>query len=411
LLCIYANKVSEQLAVDTDLTKRNDDAFEMDCGSPIIENQVDKKDWGTSNKIAAFNVDIGIQNQSIFYRLSLDQNNSLSTAESLQLITQMANQAGNRRGATQNVSLYNLYKIRSYTTSFSMLGNAMIQPSMYFNLRYVPMFSGPYMITTVQHVITPGNFETSVTGVRQPTASLPKVDEYIQVLKTNLLESIIKKNKENVAAKKNDTKDSKNNVNSQKDKIEAMANSEGRKELTENCTAKSPYDKFFNTTDPSTSTLSFKSVKDIINQALSIVPINDDGKLKYVIFATLYIESGKDNGFTAYENNFAGIDLTSNWGGSIKPYIKQQFFCLTNDKTTLPYAEFKDTYSLIEFISIRWKDRMGGVEVNSKSIAKFWIENLSPNRTSANVYDSFDKTKLSNLETKIEKSIQTFNAI
>jgi hypothetical protein len=133
--------------------------------------------------------------------------------------------------------------------------------------------------------------------------------------------------------------------------------------------------------------------------------------LKYVIFATLYIESGKDNGFTAYENNFAGIDLPSNWGGSIKPYIKQQFFCLTNDKTTLPYAEFKDAYSLIEFISIRWKDRMGGVEVNSKSIAKFWIENLSPNRTSSNVYDSFDKTKLSNLETKIEKSIQTFNAI
>ena len=411
LLCIYANKVSEQLAVDTDLTKRNDDAFEMDCGSPIIENQVDKKDWGTSNKIAAFNVDIGIQNQSIFYRLSLDQNNSLSTAESLQLITQMANQAGNRKGATQNVSLYNLYKIRSYTTSFSMLGNAMIQPSMYFNLRYVPMFSGPYMITSVQHVITPGNFETSVTGVRQPTASLPKVDEYIQVLKTNLLESIIKKNKENVAAKKNETKDSKNNVNSQKDKIAAMANSEGRKELTENCTAKLPYDKFFNTTDPSTSTLSFKSVKDIINQALSIIPINDDGKLKYVIFATLYIESGKDNGFTAYENNFAGIDLSSNWGGSIKPYIKQQFFCLTNDKTTLPYAEFKDTYSLIEFLSIRWKDRMKGVEVTPKSIAKFWIENLSSNKTPSNVYDSFDKTKLSNLEAKIEKSIQTYNAI
>jgi hypothetical protein len=265
------------------------------------------------------------------------------------------------------------------------------------------------MITSVQHVITPGNFETSVTGVRQPTASLPKVDEYIQVLKTNLLESMIAKNKENIATKNKETKDAKDDVNSQKDKI--AANAEGKKELTENCTAKSPYDKFFNTTDPVQSTKSFKLIKDQIEQVFSVNSINDDGKLKYVIFATLYIESGKDNGFTAYENNFAGIDLSSNWGDSIKPYIKQQFFCLTTDKTTLPYAQFTDSINLIKFLSKRWKDRMGGVEVNSKSIAKFWIENLSSNRTSANVYDSFDKTKLSNLETKIEKSIQTFNAI
>ncbi len=31
------------------------------------------------------------------------------------------------------------------------MGNAMIQPTMYFNLRYVPLFYGPYWITEVSH--------------------------------------------------------------------------------------------------------------------------------------------------------------------------------------------------------------------------------------------------------------------
>jgi hypothetical protein len=35
----------------------------------------------------------------------------------------MANQGGNRGGATQSVSLYNLYKNRSYTCNIDMLGN------------------------------------------------------------------------------------------------------------------------------------------------------------------------------------------------------------------------------------------------------------------------------------------------
>ncbi len=362
-----------------------------------------------SNKIAAFNVDVGIQNQSIFYRLQMDQNNTLSTAESLQVITDMANQAGNRKGSTQNVSLYNLYKLRSYTVSFSMLGNAMIQPSMYFNLRYVPMFHGPYMITSVSHVISPGSFETSVTGVRQPTASLPKVDEYIQTLRTNLLKTIIEKNKENKAKKVEETKNANNNVLSEKDKVESNVN--GNKTLSKDCTAKAPYNTFYQVSTPMKTLQSYKGVKSAIDNVFSSYDITDDGKLKYVIFASIFIESDKNSGFECYENNFAGIDLSSNWGESIKNQITQQFFCLTSDKTVLPYAQFRDLNSLIKFLALRWEQRMGAVTVTPQSIAKFWIQNLSSNRLNANVYDTFDKTVLQNLEGKVKTSIDTFNAI
>ena len=96
------------------------------------------------------------------------------------MINQMANQSKNRGVATQSVSLYNLYRNRSYTCSIDMMGNALMQPMMYFNLRNVPMFSGPYMITKVSHTIGEGDFKTSITGTRQPFYSLPKIDNFIQ---------------------------------------------------------------------------------------------------------------------------------------------------------------------------------------------------------------------------------------
>ena len=66
------------------------------------------------------------------------------------------------------------------------MGNATIQPTMYFSLRNVPMFSGPYMITDVNHSIKPGAFDTVITGIRQPVYSVQKIDSYIQSIKQNL---------------------------------------------------------------------------------------------------------------------------------------------------------------------------------------------------------------------------------
>ena len=198
MVCFYTNQPSMHVDVkdNADYLFR-DDSFEITKSSnnPLSENQVDKQDWDKSNKVVGFTVDIGPQNQSVFYGFNVSQGNGQSTAESLQVIEQMANQAGNRSVGTQNVSLYNLYKNRSYSCQVSMMGNAMMQPTMYFNLRYVPMFHGPYMILKVTHSINPGHFETIVEGIRQPTASLPKIEQFLTLLKTNLLNSIIEESK------------------------------------------------------------------------------------------------------------------------------------------------------------------------------------------------------------------------
>jgi hypothetical protein len=175
----YAGKPSEFVDIkDNADYLMDDDSFSITRGSnnPLAETQLNKNDHDKSNKVAGFNVDIGPQNQSIFYGFNVNQDNHQNTAEALEVINQMANQAGNRAVGTQNVSLYNLYKNRSYSCTISMMGNAMIQPTMYFNLRYVPMFSGPYMILDVTHSIKPGSFDTIISGIRQPVYSLPKID-------------------------------------------------------------------------------------------------------------------------------------------------------------------------------------------------------------------------------------------
>ena len=96
----------------------------------LSEDQTNKKDHDKSNKVAGFNIDIGPQNQSMFTSFMVSQDNHTPTAESLQLLTELANNYHNVKGVSQSVSLYNLYKVRSYTCTVSKMGNAMIQPAM-----------------------------------------------------------------------------------------------------------------------------------------------------------------------------------------------------------------------------------------------------------------------------------------
>ena len=411
LVCFYAGKPSEQLDLKNNVDYRyRNDAFDLRRASdnPLVENQVGKKDWDKSNKVVGFNVDIGPQNQQIFKSFQVDQSAGKATAEGMEILNQMANQGGGRKGSTQSTSLYNLYKNRSYGCQITMMGNAMIQPTMYFNLRHVPMFSGPYMILSVNHNISPGNFDTIIEGVRQPIASLPKIDAYLQSLKTNLLQSIITKNKE---AKKQLTKDASGNVISQKNKV--VSNANGSKEVTQTqtCTPDSKYIKYTAIT-PQSSKVTFKEVKDTIVNLLSSKNIPDDNKLKYALFAALYLESGTSTGFDAYENNFAGIDLSKSWGDSEIYFGGTNYFCLKSDTTTLPYALFDDLTNNITILLEKWKNSMVVLPNNSaKEITKFWILYFGAKQNDSNVYTTMDPTQLSNIESKVQKSLDIWNGV
>jgi len=415
LVCTYAGKPSEHLAVKHVDYKYRDDSFDIrKPDNPISEDQTNKTDWDKSNKVVGFNVDIGPQNQSIFYNFSVSQDASGPTAESLEVNLMMANQGNGKSTATQSVSLYNLYRNRTYNCTLSLMGNALLQPTMYFNLRYVPMFSGPYIVTQVNHSITPGNFETTIEGKRQPTANIQVVDNYLQSLKTNLLKTIFDKQKQK---KDSDSKFLSNSTGNTKQEREnnLVAASSMYTDLVEptDCVKllNTKYEKFTPVDSPTETT---STVKDIVVKIMAKMVdnnISDDGKLKYAIFSSLYLSSYRNSNFKAYENNFSGVVLSKTWMNL--PTTSSKFFCLKrNESTLLPYAVFDNMSQNIDFLLSRYKDRMVNVKTTNliPDLTKFWVLNRE-NEIAETDYTNLSGTELSRLETKVKNSVDLFNSI
>ena len=410
LVCFYAGKTSEQLAIKNNVDYRfRDDAFDLtrQGDNPLFENQIGKKDWDKSNKVVGFNVDIGPQNQSIFHSFQVAQNPGLATMESLAVETQMSNLYNGTGGATQNVSLYNLYKNRSYSCTIFMMGNAMIQPTMYFNLRHVPMFSGPYMIQKVNHTISPGQFETIIEGIRQPTAELPKIENYIQVLKQTLLKSIIQK----VKQEKDATTGTTNNVLSQTSQNSDSQKSGVKYDPQPRCTTGvKQYSDFTSIDNPTKTTNNYKTVIDSIRLTTNNV------SLQYTVFAALYIASGTNDGLTALDNNYSNITVDQYWGEAFsnKWFSNKQYLCgtINSDKSERPYFSFSNLGECVGMLCDRWLPKMGLItNINTPDdIAKFWIlfNNSSVEREN-NVYTSYNSVDLQNLKDKITESFKIFN--
>jgi hypothetical protein len=57
------------------------------------------------------------------------------------------------------------------------MGNVMIQPTMFFYLKNIPMFKGTYWITEVGHEIRNNNIVTKFKGSRMPYTALPDLTD------------------------------------------------------------------------------------------------------------------------------------------------------------------------------------------------------------------------------------------
>jgi hypothetical protein len=409
MVCFYAGKPSEQPDFKNNANVRfKGDSFDLRRASdnPLIEDQIGKNDWDKSNKVVGFNVDVGPQNQSIFHGFQIDQSAGQATAESLQQTDELVKQSSGKAAGTQNISLYNLYKNRSYACTVSMMGNAMIQPSMYFNLRLVPMFSGAYMIQEVNHSIGPGTFETVFKGIRQSISNLPEMDSYIQTLKTNLLTSIIEKNKQDkqAAIKESGTKGT--NVISQANDTVKEASTNPANSVSTNSECKptiTNYAKYDNVDNPTTTKSKYK---DAIS---TIIAQTDSQKLRYLVFAAMYLGSSNGTELETKENNYSGVDLLQNWGQTGISYFNQQYYCISSN---IPYAIFSDLPKHVAFLIARWKDRVSQLpEITAKDITKFYILYFSANAKNIDVYNKLvqqNASFLSEIEANVQKSIDLF---
>jgi hypothetical protein len=198
------SKYLDMKDVDNKLQLYKDDSFPIydTNNNPIVvePETFQYYDFLKSNKAVAFEVSFGDPSQSIFKGLDLDQTSIKNTSESYVVLERLGQQESGSSTAQIDIGLFNIYRQASYTCEVTAMGNAMIQPTMYFYLKNVPMFKGSYWIYEVYHDISKDGFQTRFRGTRIPLQALPDPeDSFMATYRTlfdNLLDTAVIKIKE-----------------------------------------------------------------------------------------------------------------------------------------------------------------------------------------------------------------------
>jgi hypothetical protein len=150
--------------------------------------------YDKSNRVVSFEVNVGDSNQNMFKGVSLDQSSFTNTTESHMVTEYIARSNSGANSFNIDTSLFNVYRLHSYTCNVTCIGNVMIQPTMYFYLKNIPMFRGSYLITEVTHSIRDNNMVTNFKGVRISKRSFPDPDDSFMSSYKSLFDRIIKNN-------------------------------------------------------------------------------------------------------------------------------------------------------------------------------------------------------------------------
>lgn len=183
----YTYEPSSHLDINDDGSDYSypDDSFSIKNG-PMTCNGSDINKWPLPLNsteecgyyIPAFGVSYGKQYQSYFQNVSISMDNPMVTEQSIKAQFQIAsmnnenpkndqsNGTATRNMVTMGQDLFTVYSNNSYTCEVEMMGDAWIQPLMYFELLNVPMFRGTYMIEKVTHHVEAGKMTTHFSGVR-----------------------------------------------------------------------------------------------------------------------------------------------------------------------------------------------------------------------------------------------------
>jgi hypothetical protein len=267
-----------------------------------------------------------------------------ATSEAIVALLDMSNQANGRNSTTQNVGYYEYYKQRSYACQVVSMGNALIQPTMYFNLRHVPMFNGPYLITEVKHTVQPGTFQTSFSGIRQGIYDLPAIDNYLQSINQNLLtqiESLLKVKKDSTVSERITEINKAAQIQQTGSNVAAATNSC----INGLASVYISYGDFITTTSTS---LNATQLVDAIKAKTS------NPRLQLLIYMICYVRTFKGKIFNGYNNNYATIELTKDYYSRSDYFVPGKSACVEvqtlNGKVSKPIAIFESIDKFLDFM-------------------------------------------------------------
>jgi len=414
-LCLFTDRVSTHPDMSSNIDYRyGNDGIKFFQDPTLKEEQTDKNDYAFSNKVVAFNVDFGVRNQGIFKSVSLDQSQYKDTSESFLVLTDMANQAKGSKTFQQSTSLYNIYKNRSYTCQVSSMGNVMIQPTMYFNLRYVPMFTGAYWILNVDHSIRPGEFTTNFSGVRMSKYSFPDVKDLVMSVNLDILERINEKyNQQKTKSESNEGEEVVNegeqvNVNGERKEVNSSFCSpiqqyEGLP-YVDLSSVKLAYSEIISYVD----TLSFRGDEDV-ERLVGLVP--------YVEFGV-----GSDNFVKYYNGNLGNIMTDKIINGIDVSEIEGQV-CVNVNDSNRPMASFDDwkksmdviktrltTNSVFNDMSTIGSQQIKNEELYAKIYIKYWYAQIGSDSQFDQIISNPQNQEERNIKERYEQVVPLFKS-
>jgi len=405
MVCILRTIPGEHL----DINKNKEvgfksDAFEFRRVSelPLLDDLINKKDWALSNKVVAFNVDVGIVNQNIFKNISVGQEAGKETIESVLATDRSIKKYSGGDFTSQNISLWDMYSKRSYTCTVNSLGNAMIQPEMYFNLKHVPMFTGPYLITEVSHKISPGVFNTDFKGVRQQMFSYPEIKNYLQAMYKQLYLSL-KQKLERKEVKTTETNTASTTY------VEYQISWDQNVDTSSKCSSSlnKKYSNFIQSNDEQ----HYIGSQDLANLIISTNSGTDDNskKIRVMSFITMYLYSFNSSGtipFGCFQHNLCGAELTLDWGVNPSKLLSNSYICMipSNQKNSIPYATFGTFKKMVEFTSLRWKNFVNEIDLNNnETFLKNWFLNWNKDPQPSANFDTFKNNNKSLYDQLLKK--------
>ena len=232
------------------------------------------------------------------------------------------------------------------------------------------MFNGPYFITQVDHAITAGNFQTTFSGVRQGIYDLPSIDNFLQSINQNLLtkiEAIVKNSKDSVTDKAITNVDKSKYVTQTGDSTAAAQNS-----CSSNLAA--AYETWG---DVQTSTTNSITQSEFITE-LEKKTNNTD--LQVLIYMICYAKTFNENKFYGYNNNYANVTLTTDYGASGGFFSPKKYSCvnisnITGKPTPQPVANFDTIGKFFDFMISKLSANVNRVfnETTGLGITKYYV--------------------------------------
>jgi hypothetical protein len=219
------------------------------------------------------------------------------------------------------------------------------------------------MILGVNHTITPGDFKTQITGVRQSVYSYANPDTYLQSIITKLIDNV------QTLVKQEKTLQTTGSQNTPQDKQNQSGSNQNKSVSNdETCTVNAQFSTFEKVTPKVTSINFSDMIKTITGSTSSVTTLNSKGKdkLNYLIWSIFYSLSSNDVGFNTYNHNYNLLPMNLKINNKEKElpkdlvsvHLKKEYFCLKGNELTSPIASYNGTANCVGYTSNYLKNRV-----------------------------------------------------